>query len=86
MSSNFCNFGNCRVVAVLLLNVKSCEGQAEVISKFLGNDVHWPAMTICEKDIPAGYDKAHDKKHPGPRANRSFADDVIARYSNFLKS
>jgi hypothetical protein len=60
--------------------------QAEVISKFLGNDVHWPAMSIVEKDIPHGYDKAHDKKHPGPRAHRSFADDVIARYSNFLKS
>ena len=60
--------------------------QAEVISKFLGNDVNWPAMTLCEKDCTHGYDKALDNKHPGHVANRSFADDVIARYGKFLKS
>ena len=60
--------------------------QAEVISKFLGNDVHWPAMTLCEKNTNKGYDKAQDNKHPGSRANRSFANDIISKYDEFLNS
>ena len=60
--------------------------QADVIRNSLDDDVNWPAISLCEKSLAMGYDLAADGSHPGPRANRSFADDVIARYSNFLKS
>lgn len=60
--------------------------QADVIRKTLDNDVEWPAISLCEKSRETGYDVALDGAHPGTVANRAFANDVIARYGNFLNS